>query len=112
MVGPQHSMSEASRWVQGNTATDAPILTTYASRMGFATGRPTVYLPVTLDAERFREIERRERPEYLFIVETDDAYYTPNDVAKFAVLKGLCGTRHRLDYHYDGGSIYAIAAER
>ena len=112
IVGVQKSLLEASRWIMETTPPDAVIATTYASRIHFATGRRAVYLPITLEPQPFLEVEKRDHPQWLFIVEADDPYYTPNDVRKFEILKGLFGGRLRRVHHFDGGSIYAFAAER
>jgi len=110
--GVQRALRDASRWIANATPPDALVLTTYASRVGFATGRPTLNLPVTLSADRFLELDRRYHARFLLIVESPaDTYYTPNDVEKFAVLRTLFSTRLDLVHHFDGGRIYAIRPE-
>lgn len=99
---------EASDWIKTNTAPTAMIETTYATRIHFATGRPTVKLPVTERRDTFVTLARHYRPEFVVILDSEDGYYVPSDRARFRILESLFPGRWREVHRFAGGSIHAF----
>jgi len=108
MWGPQAAVARAANWISANLSPQALILTSSASRITFATGRPAVQLPYTSAPEEYLPLER-ERPQYLLVVENDSSWAMLNDDMKFAILQKLFPDRWKLVQHLEGASIYAFA---
>jgi hypothetical protein len=102
------SLWEASNWIVANTPAEAVIQTTYATRVHFATGRPTVPFPSTTRPAPFMEIERRHHPAFLIVLDSDDPYVLPTDKTRFKLVEALFPGRWTRVGHFLGGSIYAF----
>jgi hypothetical protein len=109
--GPQKAMAAATSWINTHLSSDARILTSWGSRVHFATGRPTTWLPGDSDPAKYLELEG-VRPEYLIILENDSTWIMPNDDQKFAILQRVFPERWKLVQHLEGVSIYSFEPKR
>jgi hypothetical protein len=106
-----NGMAVASRWIVANLSPDALILTSSASQLAFATGRPTLRLPRTSAPQEYLALERAQ-PKYLLIVEHDSSWSMPNDDMKLAILEKVFPERWKLVQHFPGASLYAFEPKR
>jgi len=74
LMGPQPVLTEAILWLRANVPPDQPILTTQAHTLNYASGYPTLSIPVAQDASVLRQVAERYDVRYVVITEKNGQY--------------------------------------
>ncbi len=103
--------ANAAEWLIRNSPPGARAMTTWDASLHYATGRPTVPLPLSTSESVMRAALVGLAPNYIVVFDSTTEggqYFRPGDEERFAILRAVAPGRFAIAGTFSGGRVYAV----